>query len=324
MDLHNFLTTVVQKNKVLEHPVIFFTGEGEQPPLIFLRNFLYDIKSSGRHISIIDVQEQPFSQVIAHFETTFLGNSVFFWVKNFQALESKKRKEYIAYFSAYNGINTIAVFSNDEPKKERDNTTVVGIPLVVDGMLCKTLASWLVPKRNEVLIMQLNKMGLHKKKISLDEACLLIQYGAVVGSGFQEFLREWFDKIIMPEGSLFLLSQAFFAKDVPSFLKQWQVLKPLYSDVFWTIYFSEQLWRAFHYIEAMKKNGSDAKVLSVRLPFSFTKKDWRSVSIHELARAHENICGIDHEIKNGGATFSLELFFMQFLNNKFKTHTGIQ
>jgi hypothetical protein len=151
--------------------------------------------------------------------------------------------------------------------------------------------------------------------MSVDAACLLIRYGMLLGSSVDQFLSQWLPQLISPEQSLFIVSQLLFAKDAKAFFHYWTSIKSEYPDIFWTVYFSEQMWRAAQFVEAATKK-SDVKALSFRLPFSFIKKDWQKTSVLELSKAHQALYEVDHALKNGHGTYSLDLFCLQFLNGQ--------
>lgn len=151
------------------------------------------------------------------------------------------------------------------------------------------------------------------KTISLDTACLVLQYVQVLGSAQRDFMNEWLDALIVPQQSLFLLSQYFFARQPTSFFVQWSKLVDAYSPQFWCVFWSEQLWRAYHYVYLTRQgNISTAREAGFRLPFSFLRKDWRTLPLNNIKKAHERMYEIDFSLKNGGDSGVFDLFYSQF------------
>ena len=97
------------------------------------------------------------------------------------------------------------------------------------------------------------------------------------------------------------------------FFESWNSMSRDYSDLFWTTFWSEQLFKASAYISLNNgKNFLQAKRIAYRLPFSFIQKDWKMLKVHELAQAHNQLYAIDMNIKNG-LNAHLEHFYLNFM-----------
>jgi hypothetical protein len=151
------------------------------------------------------------------------------------------------------------------------------------------------------------------RTVSLDTSILLIEYARLLGRNSQIFFQQWLPHIVVPDVSLFSLSQALFDKNARQFFTQWQRVSALYSPPFWVSFWSEQLWRACCYIY-LQKNGKkdEAKKMCYRLPFSFIETTWRHYTIDELRYAHQLLYDIDYHLKQGGSEHGLELLYARF------------
>ena len=100
-----------------------------------------------------------------------------------------------------------------------------------------------------------------------------MHYAKVLGANTDYFISAWLEKIITPERSLFTLSTYFFAKKAQLFFAEWKNIFGQYSEQFWIAFWSEQLWRAHHYVDYSKaKQFALAKKIGYRLPFTFMQR----------------------------------------------------
>ena len=166
MDLYKFLSAL-EENQFSDSRVILFKHSNEygaQPPLIFFQHFLAQVKNTGKYLEFIDVLEQPISHIVARFETTFLGNTVFFWLRNFHALELKKRKKLLIYLAKYQGGHTIATALDDTLQIPLPGVVIVDMPAVVDHILFKKLTVWFGQRNTPMSDSLGKKLGIGKKR----------------------------------------------------------------------------------------------------------------------------------------------------------------
>jgi len=125
--------------------------------------------------------------------------------------------------------------------------------------------------------------------------------------------------IIEPTHSLFLLSQYFFSKKTKPFFEQWSQSIDTYMPPFWATFWADQVWRAYIYCDLMQqKKYAEAKKAQYKLPFSLINRDWSSLKLSELQKAHQFLAAMDFRLKNGGSPIALELFYGTFFMNKFR------
>jgi hypothetical protein len=89
-----------------------------------------------------------------------------------------------------------------------------------------------------------------------------------------------------------------------------------YPQLFWIVFWSEQVWRAHFVVTFLKDNNiTQARSMSRRLPFSFIKTLWKKYSLKELAEANSFLYKADYAAKTGSTFCTLDLFFTNHFNN---------
>jgi hypothetical protein len=297
-----------EKNKVLG-----FQGK-EYPLLFFSLTFQRIEKIHTISVQKIVLHEVDQAAIKSQLSMSFLGQVQVYWFGNLAELDAKKKNAWLSYLTTYTGPHILLFFIDEVSDKQ---STIIDMPLIVDEKMYDVVHNFLKPE----LVPQKKfskKLFSSVEKVTLDTACLLLEYQAVVGLGADEFLDEWLEKLVPSEKSLFTLSQYFFAKSSKDFLNLWQEMRTVYPEVFWISFWSEQLWRA-HYVVKFyqEKKIAEAKKISYRLPFSFIQKDWKKSNTTELRNAHQFIYDLDYKIKNGFSDIGLDLFYTKFFSGDF-------
>jgi len=317
MNLNQFFAHIKEAHWMSQHSVIAFKGANSYP-LLFFSLLCSRFKESGSTmVEIIDVSGQENSHTLAALQTSFLGMPTFYWLKNLSELDEKKRTFWIHYLSSYQGPNTVAFFINEATSFQvKHDHLEVSISDVIDQQSFINLTSFFCVK-TPIASASIKRIFVHHDTIPLDTACLLMQYAIVLGGNMDLFVCQWLDKIVTPERSLFTLSAALFAKKSEPFFKLWSGIHDDYADVFWVAFWSEQLWRAHHFVALSQlKQFEQAKKIGARLPFSFLQRDWKLHKPERLKAAHDAIYAIDCSLKNGGSAISLDLFYSKFFAQK--------
>lgn len=311
MDLITFLSTVIQKTDQTPLPaVICFNAKQYSALFFYYLRMLF--KKHGYTVQLLD------SELFAHdalqraqLETSFLGMTNVYWMSDTSELDGKQQQSLNSYIEEYRGPHTIVFFTT---KLLSPTISCIQLPTEVDPYLYKSLFSLFFPESAR----KNNEQALIFKKyktVSLDQALLLMHYAMVIGSKSEVDFVALLDAIIVPEKSLFTLSSYFFSKQDKEFFKVWYAIKHDHPDIFWTTFWSEQLFRAYAFIELMQKNDvMQAKKSAYRLPFSFVQKEWRNSSLQKLTAAHEQITTIDWNIKNGLSSH-FEHFYLNFFHH---------
>lgn len=299
----------------VQSPVIAFAVEDAYPLLFFS---LLMRKQHAADTVHIDVSDQSEEIIKAQLETSFLGMTRTYRLGGLHGLSKSAAQQWLHYLSSYQGPNHILfAVSNEtaEPYKKdaRHAITFVDIPAQIQKPFFIGLFTHLARQPSVMERRYIDQLYVRTEKISLDTACVLIQYLQVLGSSAQEFFTHWIDKLVVPDKSLFLLSQYFFAKQSMHFLNMWTGLKDEYPDQFWISFWSEQVWRALFYCQCMQQRDiANAKKIGYRLPFSFLQKDYRNCNVQQLKEAHEALYDLDWKLKNGAGTMGLDLFFLRY------------
>jgi len=317
MDFATLLKNLSSSTWLTQHRVIKFTGTQEYP-LLFFSLLLQHLKKQGnQHIQTIPEGEN-YSNMLHRFETSFLGMSSIYWLGDMQRYEPPIREKLTAYLETYQGPNVLLIYmapSSSERTSSKQQLLHIEIPALVTKKHIQELCILFGNGR----VRTAPELSIYEKQLTLDRVCLLIQYLSVVGSGVRDFNEQWLGQVIVPELSLFTLSQYFFARDGMRFFKLWSVLKDQYAAPFWISFWSEQVWRASFFIEFSEQgNFAEAKRISFKLPFSFMQRDWKQVTSLELKRAHDVLYQCDCAIKNGGDANVLELFYTDYMQRQYR------
>jgi hypothetical protein len=272
------------------------------------------IRSHGLLVETLDVSLVEKAVVHAKLETSFLGMSTIFWLGNGTELDSRVNTLWVSYCARYKGPNTLFWFvSREQELPALTNALVVDLEdhcSVRDFNQLAVLFSKDYEKGVPAFSASLFKAY---DKITLEQACFFMNYSAVLGAKADQFFNQWANSLVLPEKSLFTLSQLFFAKDSSAFFKQWSLICNDYPEVFWVTFWSEQVWRAYYYVEYMQKRSfAEAKKIGFRLPFALLQRDWKNLQLSELKKAHNALYIGDFHVKNSGSAALLESFYLKF------------
>jgi hypothetical protein len=296
------------------------TRDGEYKyPLLFFSMLRNKIKEKSEQFITVDVMEHEPEQLSSQLSMSFLGLNARYWLRSFHELDAKKKKYWLSFIASYQGPHQIIFYSDAKDIEEADGRIVIEIPELADAQHYERLLTFFKP---EIKTQQFSKSLFVDRSttVPFDSACLMMEYHAVTGAGVDEFIKNWLNKMVPSEKSLFTLSQHFFAKSTKSFFSLWQDIGPEYPEMFWTTYWSEQLWRAHYFVKMCKnKDLVQAKKIAYRLPFSFIQRDWRKLTQEELQSAHQAFYDFDFNFKNGASADAMELIFHKFLLGEFKS-----
>lgn len=299
-----------------QYPITHFKGNQTYPLLFFSLLFTHFKNTSSLMIQTIDVGQEDTVTILAKLETTFLGMSTLYWLKNITDLDEKKRTYWLNYVQSYAGPNHILFFTNNATALSSKVHHEILIGDVIDQKTFIELISFFYPNA-AMPTTTIARIFKGRDAIALDTACVLMQYVQLLGANSDLFITQWLDKIIMPEQSLFTLSTSFFAKKPEPFFKQWATISGDFADVFWVSFWSEQLWRAYHFVILTKsKQFAEAKKIGMRLPFTFIQRDWKLHTPQSLLAAHHHMYAIDCALKNSGSSIALDAFYSKFFSQK--------
>ncbi len=311
MELQTFLSNNDNTSKFDGKSVICLTAS--KYPLLFCQQFVrYLASACDREIVSSEIGVDNYAAVMASLQSTFLGQRSWYWLRSDDGLSSKAYQAWREYLLSYCGPNKLIFFTCKPIKKAPSSWCIICLPDQVERSIFP-LISQIAGIKRTIIDSDLYK---NQKSISLDTAVLLTQYGTLAGNNWKQFCNQWLSELVLPETSLFVLSQALFGRRVKLFFTQWKQLVHSYAPQFWIAFWSEQLWRAYCYVRLQKAGKyADAKKIGYRLPFSFLNRDWRNYSLRELCEAHHFLYGVDFHLKNGGNEVGLDLFYAKFFQN---------
>lgn len=315
MTFIQFLDSLNTPTSLSQYSVISF--QGSSYPLLFFSLLCTRLKERGIAMEIIDCRENELFLLESKFQTSFLGNQLFFWLKDIGQLNDRTRKWLFKFIAEYQGPHTIAFFASADVALVLGKQSIsIDIPEQIDQKVLASLGT-LLGRQGAVTGQVLARMCKGREGITVDSACVLMHYAQLLGANMELFVTQWLDKVITPERSLFTLGTHFFAKKPKLFFELLAHVGPQYSDVFWVSFWSESIWRAHHYVMLTKsKQFGEAKKISNRLPFTFIQRDWKLHTAHNLKIAHQHLYEIDFALKNGASEGVLDAFYTKFFNTK--------
>lgn len=304
MQLTDYLTFL--KNPQTEQGVVCFSHKTY--PALFFSHFQRAVREQ-RTVQTVDTVGLSFSEIQTQSSMSFLGTHHTLWLGNLNELDAKKQQQLLHYCATYVGPHTLWFFYAGEFPNNK--WTYVQLPQTITLAEYQTLCElWYAQLARSVGNL---KQLFVQDAIDLEFAIMLMQYHLVVGKQVDMFIEQWAVKLNPPEQSLFTLTTHFFGKQATPFFRLWKTIEPEYPAVFWSTFWSEQLFRAACVVEAMKANNiAQAKKLAYRLPFSFMQKDYKRVTLHELQLAHQFMYDYDVHIKNNGTPEFLDVMFGSF------------
>jgi len=250
---------------------------------------------------------------------SMLGDFSFFWLGNINAeKETKASLEASAFLFSYRGPHAIAFFTTQQPKNLPTASIVVQLPSAVDNKHLVELASFFGINLDDKKKTLLKSIIPTSTTCDLETICMLLTYIELINPKYAEEYKNFLTNLIGTSPSLSALSEHFFAKNSRSFFQLWSSTRTQYPDVFWIVFWSEQIWKAHHVGAYLKeKNFVAAKRIGSRLPYSFMNRDWQKSNAKELAQAYEFLYHMDYALKTGSTFCSLDLFYMKYFTGTF-------
>lgn len=293
------------------YPSLFFTT------LFSHLNVEKTCSMSYKKLSLEDIDQKT---VYGMLSQSMLGMQLGYWFGDItQSVSEKKCKEYVDYFIGYQGPHTIVFFvEGNEKIAPSDTCTVIAIDYVIDYTTALKIFAFFACTLDERRIQIVRSIFQHNETLSLDSVCLLMHYLELMPTKLSEQAVAYIMKILGTAPSLSMLTESFFAKDAQRFFSLWSVLEKDFPDIFWIIFWSEHVWRAYNVMQFLQeKNFVQAKRMSFRLPYSFINRDWQKNSLSELVHAYQNLYSIDFTFKKGSSCTALDLFYVNYFNGKF-------
>ncbi len=288
-------------------------------PLLFYKILKSFENQLGLELKKIDL-DSDFSSIQKDLQTTFLGQTFLYWFSDLTLMSSKKKKsDFISFLSSYQGPHkiigciddqeTVTILDGQIMQFEENYTADQAIKLhfLYEGQIDSNKS----PKP-EVVSYFLGKLYRYRKQYTIDQLCVLLEYSTLLGKNMDQFFQEWLDEIVISDVSLYAVSQYFFEKNPKKFFELFNQVRHIYSEPFWTSFFSEQLFKAYWFVVNKGQIPPEQKQMTFGLPFSFMKLDWKHHKKESLQQAHQKIYEVDLAVKSSSSSMELDLFCMQF------------
>lgn len=291
--------------------VILFQGADYAP--LFFAYFVkhYVVKQADFMYQQINLSDMSQAEVQSQLATTFLGQKCLYWFGNCSALKPKAKEFWVDFLSTYQGPHKVIAFFDEKVTITSKSFDVVEIKKQYTFDDVKTLFAQFVDIAPQKIAFFLTKIYRVKKTFTLDELFLLKDYVGVLGAKSDDFYKQWLNRLVVADESLYTLSQLFFEKKKHAFFETWFQLKDSYSEMFWVSFWSEQIYKAYFFIVFTKaKKYADAKKVSFGLPFQFMKQTYSQCRLSELAMLHKKIYQVDRDLKTGNSIYSLDIFLL--------------
>jgi hypothetical protein len=287
---------------------------------LFFMNMFDRIKTeSTTDFKTIDIQSGDFA-FKSQLSTSFLGMHCIYWLGDTSGLKAKQKDDLMQYLAGYNGPHKVIVFVDAKIEiAQSKHLTVVSMKDKYFFDDAKSL--WVTTNLQEVQknVAFFNQIYKIKNSFTLDELCLLKNYQDLITAESQEFYESWVTRLVVPDTSLFTLSQLLFEKKEEAFFKLWLQVKSLYADMFWIAFWSDQFYRSYFFIAfTQEENFAAVKQVSFGLSFSFMKQSYKQYKLDELQNFHEALYAVDSSLKNGGSSYQIDQLYIEFFSGKFK------
>jgi hypothetical protein len=312
MELSQFIKQSVQH---FDNPSLFvFVFKGSVYPHIFFSH-LFDLLAEklSYEQKFLDLQESSWK---AQLSTSFLGMSCIYWLSDLTVLKPKQKEELLLFLQEYQGPHKIILFGDAKTEVScKKNGMMIVCPdkIFYDDAKHFLSAKDLSQASQQAVFLQ--KIYKVKTYFSLDELYSVQEYASLVPEDASEFYDRWMSRLVVPETSLFQLSQLLFEKNEEKFFALWLLMKDLYTPMFWVSFWSDQMYKAYFYIEFFSNNNSArTKAMSFGLPFSFIKYGYKNYKLDEIQKFHQALFKVDTVLKQGSNEYILDAVLAQFFS----------
>ena len=309
MNIQDFLISAESASWWADNQCLQFTGP-EYFANFFAMIFNYSKKKNLLPASFQKINCDAIEKRELHgmLHQSILGASSFFWLGNIE--EGKKTKGLSEQLSIYHGPHHIAFFKKNDTAID---DKAIFIPLKIDKNIFDQIILFFSINFDKQKQFFIQNLFPYNDGINLETCCMLIQYLELINSKYLDQYIPFFNSIIGQTPQLILLTELFFSRQSSRFFDTWSNQSKNYPEIFWIIFWSEQIWRAYHVITFLKKKEfSNAKRMSFRLPYSFINRDWQSCNTKTLALALKFLYHMDYALKKGSTFCSIDLFYINY------------
>jgi hypothetical protein len=287
--------------------------------IFFMQLFEYLKNQQSIDYKTIDIQSGDFA-FKSQLSTSFLGMECTYSLGDTTTLKPKLKDDLVHYLQGYQGPHKVIMFVDEKTKMNQSaNLIVLAMKDKYFAQDAKSLWESKDSKQVQKTALFLHEVYKIKNSFTLDELCLLKNYQDLISGDAKEFYASWITRLVIPDTSLFTLSQLLFEKKEEAFFRLWLEIKPLYADMFWIAFWSDQLYRSYFFIAfTQQENFAAVKQVSFGLSFAFMKQSYKQYQLDELQRFHQAFYAIDTALKNGGNSYQIDQIYVDFFAGKFK------
>jgi hypothetical protein len=320
MDFDTFLTSAITAPFWRQHTTYCFVGA--QYPLLWFSK-LFDMVAQKNLIPYpyqrIFVDSIEKKSLDATLSQSILGNYSFFWLGNVSGeRENKNTQELVQTLCTYKGPHSIALFTTKSPKDISSSGVVIMLPSELQAQQVIRICDIFFTAPDAPQKSLVKKLLNDRVVLDLETCSMLINYVELADTQQTASYGNFLSSIIGSNPSLNQLSEQFFAKNAKAFFTLWHKVRDTYPEVFWIIFWAEQMWKSYHVIGYLEdKNFVQAKRIGFRLPYSFMNRDWQKSTTKELAGAYQFLYHMDYALKTGSTFNALDLFYMNYFSGSF-------
>lgn len=318
MELSKFIKDASNILEQSDCSVVIFQGAAFSH-LFFMQIFERIKAELSVDFKTIDIQSGDFG-FKSQLGTSFLGMHCVYWLGDVSSLKAKQKDDVMQYLTAYSGPHKVIAFVDSKTEITQNKHSVV-VTMKDKYFFDDAKGLWITSdiKEAQKTALFLNNIYKIKNSFMLDELCLLKNYQDLITADSKEFYELWVTRLVIPDTSLFTLSQLLFEKKEEAFFRLWLQIKPLYADMFWISFWSDQLYRSYFFIAfTQEENFAAVKSVSFGLSFSFMKQSYKQYQLQELQKFHEALYAVDSSLKNGGSSYQIDQLYVEFFSGKFK------
>ncbi|HEV2917049.1 MAG TPA: hypothetical protein VGW78_04860 [Candidatus Babeliales bacterium] len=299
-------------------PIIWL--KGQYIPTLYTR--LRDIaKKNNINIQSLLVSDVSLDTIEAQCSMSFLGQTAYYWLGNYDDLLKKKQDQLRDYLMQYKGPHTLIFAAEHIVPTISSSWYVVDISQQITAPSAYHIIDRWYNTTHQAYVLKSLVAYWYKKTnqpISIEQFFMLDTYARVLGKNITDFVVAYEPYIFIHQPSLFVISQYFFSDNHLLFYQEWAKVIDVYQTAFWIIFWSDQLWRAHAFITYMKNHNKQAayEISKHKLPYAFSKDGWRHISLSDITEAHNQLYTLDVLTKNGHSLYWIELFFIRWFNRK--------
>lgn len=313
--LRDFIAAL-QRAEPIQETICIITG-GTTAPLSLLAP-LREKLAQSLSLSLTSLSREQFNEHVAQCtqQQMFTPEQLFWLAQAHIDLTAKETEHLYNVFKHATPQNRYFVYITTIDEKKITSLASVLVILLPDR--CTRADATAVQQLLGMVLSPVKEAVVHEimrqyEKLSIDDIAMLIRYIAVTAVRDLPHARATLSDLHQSDSSLFDLSSLFFAYKKKEFFLAWDQLHGNYPPVFWVSFWSDLVWRAYHFIHYQQTSKSaEAKKIGSRLPFNFVQQQWKVIAPERLSQALHFLYEVDLRLKKSSEFCGLDLFFTRY------------